>query len=625
MIRLGFPNPDSNYPKNATSGTVDYTVKAEIYQVQGLKAPPDPFLTVTKQYNATSPTATGAGAIPLQSDYMSIPQGYQATSATIVGSISAVPATTQNWPAYKAGTTYAKGANVSYLDVGYKSIVDGNKGNQPDISSAQWSNSWEFNLSVNIGTQFAQWGNGVWAGTFPNALSSDTGNIGSGWSIKLPLLSERGQIGLTVSGGVLLTYVVNIEVQCTLTPEAFAQWQLDTFTAINQAYLALLSTYQEATGQNQQALAGTNYPGSSPSENLRVIQTELKRELISLISQQQFDPPTVAPAYSPSTTYAIGVIVNYQGVAYVSLTNGNAGNSPDSSPLAWSNAVQGFDSPAGGEPYSAAGTYLAGNIVSYTPTSAIAPVPYVSLRDGNTNNTPDSSPAWWAPDTMTYIDPSLPAWSGNGAPSTRSALNFQNIQQTAPVIRFMEEGFEWEQMQYIFYPYYWNQKDQWFDLALIEDPDYLFNLFLRAGAARVVVPVRPHFEEVFVYYLQSGQVWNGTSPPQVYDATYLSIAQEIAAQDQQPVSETLVGEMWTMTLPTTLTMLRTPPQSASAYSAATTYSLGAVVSYNQETYSSLQSSNVGNEPITSPTWWTLTDVTLPSWALDDNLNILASN
>jgi len=35
--------------------------------------------------------------------------------------------------------------------------------------------------------------------------------------------------------------------------------------------------------------------------------------------------------------------------------------------------------------------------------------------------------------------------------------------------------------------------------------------------------------------------------------------------------------------------------------------------------------NIGNEPDTSPAWWSPHDSTLPSWKLDSNLQVLASN
>ena len=63
--------------------------------------------------------------------------------------------------------------------------------------------------------------------------------------------------------------------------------------------------------------------------------------------------------------------------------------------------------------------------------------------------------------------------------------------------------------------------------------------------------------QAFIYFLQTGQPWDGGSPPQVYDPLYLSLAAEIEAADQRPLTETLIEPTWTMRLPTTLTMLRT--------------------------------------------------------------------
>lgn len=45
-------------------------------------------------------------------------------------------------------------------------------------------------------------------------------------------------------------------------------------------------------------------------------------------------------------------------------------------------------------------------------------------------------------------------------------------------------------------------------------------------------------------------------------------------------------------------------QAEPAYAGGTTYGLGAVVSYNNKIYTSLQAANTGNQPDISPTWWT---------------------
>ncbi len=80
---------------------------------------------------------------------------------------------------------------------------------------------------------------------------------------------------------------------------------------------------------------------------------------------------------------------------------------------------------------------------------------------------------------------------------TRAALE-------GPYIRFFEQAFEWEHVAHIFYPYFWGRKDDWTKNILLDDNDPMFAEFLRAGAARVVVPIRPGFEEAVAGILANG-------------------------------------------------------------------------------------------------------------------------
>lgn len=61
-------------------------------------------------------------------------------------------------------------------------------------------------------------------------------------------------------------------------------------------------------------------------------------------------------------------------------------------------------------------------------------------------------------------------------------------------IRFFEHAFEWDQMQYVFYPYFWARPGGWADRFHARNMDPFLEEFLKAGYARVVVPVRPGFE-----------------------------------------------------------------------------------------------------------------------------------
>jgi len=123
-------------------------------------------------------------------------------------------------------------------------------------------------------------------------------------------------------------------------------------------------------------------------------------------------------------------------------------------------------------------------------------------------------------------------------------------------IRFFEQAFEWEHIAYYFYPYYWGAKDDWRQAALFDDPDPEFGAFLRAGAARVVFPVRPGFEAAIIYFLSTGLIWNGGDPPDISASEYVPIVEEIEESLQHTGTEIPVGDPWEVRTPTTLVKLR---------------------------------------------------------------------
>ena len=125
-----------------------------------------------------------------------------------------------------------------------------------------------------------------------------------------------------------------------------------------------------------------------------------------------------------------------------------------------------------------------------------------------------------------------------------------------PYVRFFEQAFEWEHIVYFFYPYFWAWKGGWKERMLMDDVDSRFADFLRAGAARVVFPVRPGFEAAVVHYLETGEIWSGGPPPDIASPLYVPIIQEIQEANGAPGGETAVGESWEVRVPTTLVQLR---------------------------------------------------------------------
>lgn len=135
-------------------------------------------------------------------------------------------------------------------------------------------------------------------------------------------------------------------------------------------------------------------------------------------------------------------------------------------------------------------------------------------------------------------------------------FSFNEANAEGNYIQFFEQAFEWEQMTYLFYPYFWGRKPNWIMIKSITDPDPIFTSFLQAGAARVLVPARPGFEKVVIHYFASkGQIWNGGDPPIPGDSFWVSIVDEIKEQQGQFESGTPEGDPWIYKMPTSLVYL----------------------------------------------------------------------
>ncbi|KAL8788558.1 MAG: hypothetical protein Q9213_001631 [Squamulea squamosa] len=143
------------------------------------------------------------------------------------------------------------------------------------------------------------------------------------------------------------------------------------------------------------------------------------------------------------------------------------------------------------------------------------------------------------------------------AGSVFSSIDFADAEAEGRYVRFFEQAFEWEQMAYITYPYYWGRKSQWAQRIAFEDTDPIFNDFLRAGYARVIVPARPGFESAIDHFSKYGTIWNNGPLPSIYDPTFLSVADELAERLRMPsTAETAQGDSWEVRVPTTLVKLR---------------------------------------------------------------------
>jgi hypothetical protein len=123
----------------------------------------------------------------------------------------------------------------------------------------------------------------------------------------------------------------------------------------------------------------------------------------------------------------------------------------------------------------------------------------------------------------------------NVAPFGYPEIDFAEAKAEGPYIQMFEQSFEWNNMVYLFYPYFWGKKDAWVTIAQLTDRDPLFAQFLQAGAARVQVPVRLGFEAAMLTYLATGELWAGegtlvNSDGGDPDSLHLSIIDELKSQ-----------------------------------------------------------------------------------------------
>ena len=123
------------------------------------------------------------------------------------------------------------------------------------------------------------------------------------------------------------------------------------------------------------------------------------------------------------------------------------------------------------------------------------------------------------------------------------------------VAEFFEQAFEWENTTYQFYPYYWAGAGRWRDLAQASGADPVFEQFLQAGNASVIVPVRPGYERPVVFFLKTGLIWGGSymslfTSPDMLDV-YADV--ELGRQFDPPLP---IGEPWEIRLPTSMVMLQ---------------------------------------------------------------------
>lgn len=125
---------------------------------------------------------------------------------------------------------------------------------------------------------------------------------------------------------------------------------------------------------------------------------------------------------------------------------------------------------------------------------------------------------------------------------------------------FFEQALEWNEITYHFYPKLAGEENQdKFTLTALNPysgNDTLFTSFLQAGAARVLVSVKPDYAMLVLYYLSSGTIWTGTNALTPTDEKYVSLVNDLKSLPQSDREYKHVGKPWEITIPTSMMMLQ---------------------------------------------------------------------
>jgi hypothetical protein len=117
--------------------------------------------------------------------------------------------------------------------------------------------------------------------------------------------------------------------------------------------------------------------------------------------------------------------------------------------------------------------------------------------------------------------------SFTGNETSISSSMWTTMFQYEEMVKFINEAIEWENVLYFLYSYFWDVPPAWDFIRQIQHPDAIRQAFLRAGSARVVLPVRKGYEQAWLSFVELGSF--GTQLPSNHP--YMTIAQEIQAYD----------------------------------------------------------------------------------------------
>jgi hypothetical protein len=139
-----------------------------------------------------------------------------------------------------------------------------------------------------------------------------------------------------------------------------------------------------------------------------------------------------------------------------------------------------------------------------------------------------------------------------------TAINLAMAKRKGTYVQFLEQAFEWEQLSSLFYPYFWARLPRWVELMNREDSaDPMFTEFLQAGSVRVLLAVKPGYENAVLHFLATREPWEGGPSPVIGDPLFIPLYQEVHNRQDNLAGSLPEGEPWEFSLPTSLVYLET--------------------------------------------------------------------
>jgi hypothetical protein len=135
-------------------------------------------------------------------------------------------------------------------------------------------------------------------------------------------------------------------------------------------------------------------------------------------------------------------------------------------------------------------------------------------------------------------------------------IDFSLARQMGPAVQFFEQAFDWENMTYLFFPYFWSPRSEWAARAELANGDALFEQFLRAGWSRVILPVTRQYEKAVLGFLATGNIAVGDSTVVIDDPEFLAYLHELENADDLEESPVPEGAPFEIKLPTDLIILQ---------------------------------------------------------------------